>query len=301
MTRIVAIGECMVELSPTPAPGQYQLGFAGDTLNTAWYLRRLLGAGDRVDYLTAIGTDSISDQMLGFLAGAGIGTDHVQRRPDRSVGLYLIQLDKGERSFAYWRGESAARTLAQDADWLRQALTGADLAYLSGITIAVLPPEDRLRLNAVLSDFRAAGGTVVFDPNLRPRLWRDAGEMTAAVTASAQVADIVLPSYEDEAAWFGDADPAATARRYRAAGASCVVVKNGPGDITVSAEGGEFTARIGPSRNVVDTTAAGDSFNAGFLAARLSGHSIEMAVTAGAALSARVIGQYGALVDPGAP
>lgn len=297
MTRIVAIGECMVEMSPTATQGQYGMGFAGDTLNTAWYLRHLLGDGGRVDYLTAVGTDTISDQMLGFLEAAGIGTAHIQRRADRTLGLYLIQLDRGERSFAYWRGESAARTMAQDPDALRRALKGADIAYLSGITIAILSAGDRASLAAILAEFRAAGGTVVFDPNLRPRLWKDGAEMTAAVMAQARVSDIVLPSYEDEATWFNDADPAATAQRYVDAGATCVVVKNGPGDIFVTENGRSFVSQVQPALRIVDTTAAGDSFNAGFLAAHLAGRSAEDAVASGAALSGRVIGYYGALVE----
>lgn len=297
MTRIVAIGESMVELSPTATQGQYGLGFAGDTLNTAWYLRRLLGPGDQVDYVTAVGTDAISDQMLAFLEGAGIGTAHIQRKPDRTVGLYLIQLQQGERSFAYWRGESAARRMVQDPEALRQALKGADIAYLSGITIAILPAADRDMLGEILSEFRAAGGLVVFDPNLRPRLWTDTDEMTSAVMAIARISDIVLPSYEDEATWFGDADPAGTARRYAEAGVTCVVVKNGPGDIVIAANGKTFISTVVPSDNVVDTTAAGDSFNAGFLAAHLDGHGHEQSAANGAKLSAMVIGKYGALVD----
>ncbi|MFD1797384.1 sugar kinase [Paracoccus aurantiacus] len=299
MTRVVAIGECMVEFSATARQGHYQLGFAGDTLNTAWYLRRLLGPSDQVDYVTGVGTDNISDQMLAFLESAGIGTTHIQRMADRTVGLYMIQLDEGERSFAYWRGESAARAMMQDSDRLREALTGAQIAYLSGITIAILPQADREILARILGDFRQSGGQVVFDPNLRPRLWQSPAQMTAAVMAIAGVADTVLPSYEDEAAWFGDSDPAETARRYLGVGAQSVVVKNGPGDILAVANGEEIVIPIRPSTNVVDTTAAGDSFNAGFLAALLDGQQTRDAVLAGADLSARVIGQYGALVDIG--
>lgn len=298
MTRLVAIGECMVELSPTAEPGQYGLGFAGDTLNTAWYLRRLLAPGDQVDYVTAVGQDRISDQMLAFLEGAGIGTAHIQRRADSTVGLYLIQLDNAERSFAYWRGQSAARAMVQDADALRGALKGADIVYLSGISVAILPAADRQVLAGILADYRAAaGGRIVFDPNLRPRLWQDSAEMTAAIMDFARLSDIVLPSYEDEAAWFGDTDPAGTMVRYRDAGADCVVVKNGPGDIFVWAADGDFVASVEPCESIVDTTAAGDSFNAGFLSALLSGQTTRDAVKAGAALSGKVIGKYGALVE----
>lgn len=296
MTHFVAIGECMVELSPTPTEKQFGLGYAGDTLNTAWYLKRLLSKDDQVDYFTAIGTDTISDQLMVFLQDAGIGTATILRRDDRTLGLYLIQLQDGERSFAYWRSQSAARTLAQDPDVIAQALNGADMAYLSGITLAILPEADRANLFSVLNDFRKAGGKVVFDPNLRPKLWRSADDMRNTISAMANLSDMVLPSFDDEAHWFGDANTEVTAMRYARAGASCVIVKNGPGNIVVKTD--QETFNVSPQQNVkvVDTTAAGDSFNAGFLAALLRGDDLRHAVTQGAALSARVIGQYGALV-----
>ena len=238
MTRIVAIGECMVEMAPVATEGQFCLGYAGDTLNTAWYLRRLLGAGDQIDYFTAVGNDAISEKMLGFLQQAGIGTERILRRDDKSVGLYMIQLQDGERSFCYWRSNSAARTLAADPVPLQAALDGADLAYFSGITLAILPPADRSRFLTVLRQFRSGGGIVVFDPNLRPKLWASPDEMTQAVMQAAAVSDIALPSYDDEAHWFGDGSPEATLQRYAAAQVGCCIVKNGSGRI-LAGDGGQ--------------------------------------------------------------
>ena len=210
MTRIVAVGECMVEMAPVATEGQFRLGYAGDTLNTAWYLRRLLGASDQIDYFTAVGTDAVSDKMIDFLHQAGIGTACILRRDDKGVGLYMIQLQDGERSFSYWRSDSAARSLAADPVPLQAALDNADLAYFSGITLAILPPADRARLLIALRRFRSGGGIVVFDPNLRPKLWASPDEMTKTVMQAAAVSDIALPSYDDEAHWFGDDSPEAT-------------------------------------------------------------------------------------------
>ncbi|SEN45069.1 2-dehydro-3-deoxygluconokinase [Loktanella fryxellensis] len=293
--RYLCIGECMVEMAPQADPGSYRMGYAGDTLNTAWYLRQLMPDA-RVGYLTAVGQDAVSDAMLAFLAGAGIDTAHVQRRGDRTVGLYLIQLTGAERSFAYWRGQSAARTLAQDAGVLDAALTGADVAYLSGITLAILADADRARLLDRLGAWRAGGGRVVFDPNLRPRLWDDTATMCRAVMQAAAVSDTVLPSYDDEAAWFGDTDPAATAARYAAADVTEVVVKNGDGPMLALCDGTTVTVTPPPVARVVDTTAAGDSFNAGYMAARAGGADPAAALAAGAALAGRVIGTRGALL-----
>lgn len=296
MKRIVAIGECMVEMAPTNAAGEYRLGFAGDTMNTAWYLRRLMDDSDQVDYLTAVGMDAASDQMLAFLRTAGLGTEYVTRLPDRTVGLYLIQLDKGERSFSYWRGQSAARMLAQNETALADALHGADVVYFSGITLGILAPEDRVKLLRALANIRATGATVVFDPNLRPKLWASTDEMTAQIMQAAKVSDVVLPSHEDEAEWFGDADVDATADRYAQAGAHTVLVKNGPGQMLALVHGQRSFHTPDVVRNVIDTTAAGDSFNAGYLAAMLNGQTTAQAVKAGADLASKVIQSRGALV-----
>lgn len=299
MSRVVCIGECMVELAPADVPGTFRMGFAGDTLNTAWYLRRSLGADHGVDYLTAIGTDRVSDQMHAFFQNAGLGTAHVQRHADASVGLYMIHLSEGERSFSYWRSQSAARNLARDGDKVAQALQGAAMAYLSGITLAILPQTDRARLLQILRAFRATGGRVVLDPNLRPALWPDTHTMCSAIQQAAAVSDIVLPSFEDETAWFADSDPRATAERYAACGASTVIVKNGGDPVLGFDHGAIHTHPTVPVADVVDTTAAGDSFNAGFLARHLTGHPLQDAVAHGCALAARVVQARGALV-PGA-
>ncbi|MCH8466280.1 MAG: sugar kinase [Roseinatronobacter sp.] len=295
--RIVSIGECMVELAPLSEPGIFRLGYAGDTFNTAWYLRRLLPPENVVAYFTAVGTDETSARLLASMAAAGIETRHIVQMPDRTVGLYLIELRNGERSFTYWRGQSAARTLAADPARLAQALSGARLAYLSGITLAILSPGDRASLLDVLRDFRASGGLVGFDPNLRPRLWPSPAEMCAAIMQAAGCSDIVLPSFEDEAAFFADTTPEATLTRYAGAGVADIVVKNGAGPMLARLGGQVVQLAPPPVAEVVDTTAAGDSFNAGFLAAHLTGAVPLAALAQGAQVAAQVIGARGALVD----
>jgi 2-dehydro-3-deoxygluconokinase len=297
MGRIVSIGECMGELSETGSPGTLSMGFAGDTLNTAYYLRHSLGKDWQVDYVSAVGTDGLSDRMVDFLNNEGIGTEHVRRLADKTIGLYYITLKDGERSFTYWRSDSAAKRLASDPAALHLALDGADLAYWSGITLAILSNQDRLTLIEALGQFAGKGGTVVFDPNLRPRLWDNPETMRGWVHRAAAVSDLCLPSFEDEATWFGDADPTATAKRYQAEGARRVIVKNGADDVTFAASSGEVSRfSVRSIEHVVDTTAAGDSFNAGYLASELKGASVQDAVSAGARLAGRVIGARGALV-----
>lgn len=298
--RILAIGECMAELAPSATPGEYRLGFAGDTFNTAWYLARC--APDvQVSYFTAVGDDEISGKMRAFMRNSGIDDGLVQTSAARTVGLYLISLNDGERSFSYWRGQSAARTMADDPAAMAKAMADADLVYFSGITLGILAPGARAAFLAALRNARAAGKTIAFDPNLRPKLWASGEEMTAEIMQGAAVSDLVLPSFEDEADWFQDADPQATAQRYLDAGAVTVVVKNGDGAV-LYAEGDRMAeVPVVPLDSVVDTTAAGDSFNAGLFAGHAAGASLEDGIRYACALSRQVIGQRGALVPVDSP
>lgn len=286
----------MVEMAPT-GEGTFAMGFAGDTLNTAFYARKCLPTNWTVGYCTAVGDDKVSDQMLAFLEGAGIETSAIQKRDDRTVGLYMIQLKDGERSFAYWRSQSAARCLASDRAHLDNVLGRAGLIYFSGITLAILPAEDRSVFLEALRKARASGAKVAFDPNLRPRLWEDADTMRASVTEAAGLCDFVMPSFEDELAHFSDPTPDVSADRYLNAGAGMVVVKNGPEQVICATGGQRQSFQPKPVSGIVDTTAAGDSFNAAFLAEFLVSGDVVASVDAGAGLAGRVIQHRGALVD----
>ena len=283
----------MVELAPGAAADDLRLGFAGDTFNTAWYVKAL--APDYESrFVSRVGTDAVSDRMLAMMGCAGIDTSHLLREGARSVGLYLISLQDGERSFSYWRDNSAARLLAQDRPALEAATTDADLIYFSGITMAILDAAGRATLLDVMRTMRALGKTIAFDSNLRPRLWASPAEMCATVMQAAAVSDIVLPSYDDEADHFGDINIAATRDRYEQAGASTVIVKDGAGDVHYLRDGVTGSVQTNPVTQIVDTTSAGDSFNAGFFVGRERG--TEDAIRLASKVAGHVIGQKGALV-----
>lgn len=293
--RVLAIGECMAELAPATLPENYRLGFAGDTFNTAWYLAQLWPQ-IAVSYLTAVGEDAISGQMLARFRDSGIDTTHVQTLPGKSVGLYLITLAQGERSFSYWRGQSAARQLADNPVALATSIDGADLIYFSGITLAILDETARVRLLNALKSARAAGKTIAFDPNLRPHLWSDPSQMTQAIMQGAAVSDIALPSFEDEARWFNDKAPEATADRYKAAGVTTVIVKNGSAPVLYHQGGQRGSVPVPVLNHVIDTTAAGDSFNAAIFAGIATHTPIADSIAQACRLAGQVVQGKGALV-----
>ncbi|MDH2327027.1 sugar kinase [Cereibacter sp. SYSU M97828] len=288
--RFASIGECMLELSDQ-RESRWTMGFAGDALNTAWYVRALL-TDAQVDFVSAFGDDGFSDQQRAFLRRAGIGTASSPVIPGARPGLYAISLDRGERSFTYWRSDSAARRLASDPAALEQSLLGCDMVYFTGITLAILPAPDRETLFAVLKTAQAGGARIAFDPNHRPRLWPDDAAARQVYDRAFALADIALPTFED----LGGSTPEAAARRLREVGVAEVVVKCGadPAFLLTDAGGGEI-----PAAHVaaVDTTGAGDSFCGGYLAGRLAGLSPEQSVRQGHRIAAQVVARHGALIE----
>lgn len=286
----------MAEVALIGPNGAAKLGFAGDVLNTAIYLRRALSAPHEVAFVSMIGRDSLSDQMAAFIADEGILTTHLARHPTLVPGLYTIATDAlGERSFAYWRDTSAARQMFADPA-ATQALLGFDYIYLSAITLAILPDPARDALFAVLAQVRAKGGRVAFDSNHRPRLWPDLATARRVVEQAWRGCDVGLPSLDDEMALFGDANAAQVQARLMGWGVVQGALKCGAlGPLALGAGWGEGM-HFAPAPTVVDTTAAGDSFNGGYLGALVSGATPLDAAKAGHAFARTVVQHRGAIV-----
>lgn len=286
----------MVELAQAEN-GLLRKSFAGDVFNTLWYARTRLDDSWTTRFMSAVGTDTVSAEMLSFFESAGIDCSAVQRLQDRRPGLYMIHLDEGERSFSYWRETSAARLLAADRDKLNETIEAASAVYFSGITLAILPEDDGLALIDCLKRARSQGKTVAFDSNIRPALWRDRDQMKLMMHLAAGASTICLPSCDDERHAFGDASSEAVLARYVATGAGTVVLKDGSGDVVVRSGESVSRHRTEHVTDPVDTTGAGDSFNGAFLAEFVQTSDIAKSVAAGQACAARVIRHHGALVS----
>ena len=291
-----SVGECMAELQ-LATDGLYGLAFGGDTLNTSWYVRAI-AAADKIDleYVTALGSDPLSDRLMSFLKDHQIGTKFIREVPDRNIGLYLISLAGAERSFTYWRNYSAAKLLAENLPLLSRALSGADVIYFSGITLAILAPEHRQILLRELQSLKARGSIVAFDSNARPRLWFSEQDMKEATVLGYRSSTIALPTFADEQAIFGDATKADCARRIASYGVREVIVKDGALSSCGLIDGEVIEATPPPVTNAVDTTGAGDSFNAGYLVGRMAKLEPRAATCLAHKVAGRVICHRGALV-----
>ena len=293
--RVLSIGECMLELRPD-GNDRYELGFGGDTLNTAIYLARL---GLRADYATALGDDPYSDVMVEGWLAEGVGTDLVVRLSGCLPGFYIIRNGpNGERSFHYWRDSATARRLFSCAGTSRvvdQAFA-YDWIYLSGVTLSLYDASGLDVLHELLVRYRASGGRVAFDGNYRPPVWPGRTAARTVFDRFYPQVDLALPSFEDEHALYGDADGEACASRLAARGIGEVVVKQGASGCVLAMDGKQQVLPIDKPVIAVDATAAGDAFNAGYLAARLTGRDPVAAATAGRRLAEAVVTRRGAII-----
>lgn len=287
----------MLELQGAPF-GQLRQSFGGDTLNTAVYLARCGGNALRVHYATALGDDSLSAGLLARWAAEGVQTGLVQRLPGRLPGLYLIELDDGgERRFHYWRGQAAARAYFDTATTaLEEQADALDALYLSGISLAILPPSGRERVLALMARMRAAGKVVAFDNNYRPRLWESVADARYWYGRAFATASVALITADDHQALHGLPSLEAAVSAAQALPAAEMAIKRGALSTVIGGDGHWQEVATEAVAHVVDTTAAGDSFAAGYLSQRLRGAAPADAAAFGNRLAARVIQHPGALI-----
>jgi 2-dehydro-3-deoxygluconokinase len=298
--KAVCVGECMVELA-RGSDDRFGFAVGGDTFNTAIYLSR---AGLAVAYITALGDDPYSQAIVDQAVVENVDTGSTARLPGRLPGLYLIETDaRGERSFYYWRDTSPAREVFSDdiSPALQQAFNNAAFIYFSGITLWLYERDGMGPFLQAIAEARLHGARIAFDSNYRPRLWgADREPARNAFAYATALADIALPSLDDERALWGDLTAEDVLDRYVKAGVAEIVIKDGAA--------GAYILETGAMRHIpcpepvvpVDTTAAGDSFNAAYLAARVGGASRAEAVLLGHRLSAIVVSHRGAIVPEGA-
>jgi 2-dehydro-3-deoxygluconokinase len=295
-TRAVCVGEVMIELL-RGADGRFAVACGGDTFNTAIYLAR---AGVEVAFATALGDDPYSEGILALAAAEGVAGDLILRVGGRLPGLYLVDLDAAGKQHSHvWRSEAPAGDLFELQEWSRVAagLVAARLIYFSGITLSLYSNAGLGRFLAVIEMARQNGAKVAFDGNFRPRGWKgDLGRTRTVFMEALKRVDIALPAYDDEAVLWGDPSPEATVARLQAFGIAEIVVKNGPNSALVVAQGTNEFVPVPEVVVPIDTMAAGDSFNAGYLAARLSGNGPVAAATAAHHLAGQVIRHRGAIM-----
>jgi 2-dehydro-3-deoxygluconokinase len=305
MPQILCIGEVMVELSPAGTQQNKSLmalGFAGDTYNTAVYLARL---GRQVGYFTRLGDDPYSQEAIALMAAEGLNSNGVESVQGRSPGLYLIaNQPNGERHFTFWRSQSPAREMfatPHSCEQFKTQLQASQQVYFSGITLAILSESARHEFLCMVQEFRKQGGQVIFDNNYRQALWPDEASAQAAMQKALECADSALLTDDDYARLWGSAEFDQVLQRCIKAGVKELVLKRGPKSVCVAwnqqNRWSSEEVAVPVVSDVIDTTAAGDSFNAGYLTARAQGQTPVQAAQFGSRCASIVIRHRGAIVE----
>ena len=299
-SSVAILGECMLELSNANSFGSdsnlKSILYGGDTLNTSIYLAR---DDINVSYISALGKDTYSDWLIDRWASENIDCTLVKRIGDRLPGLYMINTDgNGERSFMYWRDTSAAKVFFTDTKEFTNTLSllkSFTHIYLSGITLALMSDDTRSKLFHFLSSYKEEGGIVIFDSNYRPNLWSNPETTKAVYKDMYKLTNIALPTFEDEAALFNYQSDKEVIESIKSYDVNEVIVKMGVKGCTYY-DNGDY---VNVSANIVelkDSTAAGDSFNAGYLSSRLKGKTINESCINGHLLASKVVQFKGAIV-----
>ncbi|MDB1126035.1 2-dehydro-3-deoxygluconokinase [Vibrio algarum] len=297
--NIAVLGECMVELQQQPE-NMLKRAFGGDTLNTAVYLSRLTkNHAINVSYVTALGNDPFSQDMVDQWSSEGIDTSLILRLEDKQPGLYYIETDDtGERYFHYWRNDAAAKYLfdQDESKALLDKLHNYNAIYLSGITLAILTDNGREVMFQFLDSFRESGGKVIFDNNYRPKLWKDKATAVENYMAMLHKTDIALLTFDDDQDLYGDTDLDECIFRTTNAGVKEIVIKRGSKEcLVITDDIAEYVSATKVS-NVVDTTAAGDSFSGGYLAQRFTGGTAIKSAEVAHKMAGTVIQYPGAII-----
>jgi 2-dehydro-3-deoxygluconokinase len=306
MTKIVAVGEIMIELSNIQKDGQAKIGCGGDTGNTAVYLARLFGDKGNIGYLTRLGQGAFADRVVDFLRSESVAVSPVASAVSGAPGLYAIHTDdEGERSFSYWRKDAAVRDLfaGENNDAERAFALAHDALYLSGITLAVLRSASREALFDLVAAFKQSNRPVMFDVNLRANLWASHdpdADIRALTEKMIGLADIVKIGCDEGEALFSIGEGGKIVDYCVGLGAKNVVVTDGPGQVFVGTAVRTEAVQFQPVEKVVDSTAAGDSFSAGFFHAFLNGAALAECAKSGQALAAKVIQHTGAIIPKAA-
>lgn len=301
MKNIYLFGECMIELktaSQEPSSRTLAQSYAGDVFNTAVYLKRTFSDVD-VHLVTAVGEDSFSQDMIQYFKSEHIGTDFVFQSPTKIPGLYAIQVDEaGERSFTYWRNDSAARQVMQLIDENAiNALTQGDLFFFSGISLAVIEPCARDDFWNMVEKLKTAGVKIVFDPNYRARMWDNPAQAKEQFEKAFSLSNIALPGVDDFQQLYDLSTSEAVYEFCKPYQFEELIIKNGEAGIFCYVQDENFKFDITPVKHVVDTTSAGDSFNGVYLGARTNNLSISQSINLASKAAGFVIQHKGAIVE----
>ena len=293
--NVCSIGEAMIEISNVKN-NLYNQSFAGDTLNFCNYLdKKKLNAF----FLSAIGKSEINQSLLDFVKSKNISTKYIKQINQFEIGLYLIKnKDNGEKQFFYWRDESAAKQYFNNIDFLNlyKELKNFDYIYFSGITLSIIHISKLNNFIKLLNLLKSKKIKIVFDFNIRPTRWNKKN-LNNFFDSVLKFVDICFLSGEDMSYWKnknGIKSYEQIVRKYKIKHS---IFRKNAKFTYVFLNKNKYVFKNKLLKKVVDTSGAGDGFNAAYLSNFIVNNDPVLALKAGSTLGSKIVMKKGAIVD----
>ena len=293
--NVCSIGEAMIEISNIKN-SLYNQSFAGDTLNFCNYLdKKKLNAF----FLSAIGKSEINQSLLDFVKSKNISTKYIKQINQFEVGLYLIKnKDNGEKQFFYWRDESAAKQYFNNIDFLNlyKELKNFDYIYFSGITLSIIHISKLNNFIKLLNLLKSKKIKIVFDFNIRPSRWNKKN-LNIFLDSVLKFVDICFLSGEDMNYWKNKNDIKSYEQIVRKYKLKHSIFRKNAKFTYVFLNKTRYVFKNKLLKTVVDTSGAGDGFNAAYLSNFIVNNDPVLALKAGSSLGSKIVMKKGAIVD----
>ena len=293
--NVCSIGEAMIEISNIKN-SLYNQSFAGDTLNFCNYLdKKKLNAF----FLSAIGKSEINQSLLDFVKSKNISTKYIKQINQFEIGLYLIKnKDNGEKQFFYWRDESAAKHYFNNIDFLNlyKELKNFDYIYFSGITLSIIHISKLNNFIKLLKLLKRKKIKIVFDFNIRPSRWNKKN-LNIFLDSVLKFVDICFLSGEDMNYWKNKNNIKSYEQIVRKYKLKHSIFRKNAKFTYVFLNKTRYVFKNKLLKRVVDTSGAGDGFNAAYLSNFIVNNDPVLALKAGSSLGSKIVMKKGAIVD----
>ena len=293
--NVCSIGEAMIEISNIKN-SLYNQSFAGDTLNFCNYLdKKKLNAF----FLSAIGKSEINQSLLNFVKSKKISTKYIKQINQFELGLYLIKnKDNGEKQFFYWRDESAAKHYFNNIDFLNlyKELKNFDYIYFSGITLSIIHISKLNNFIKLFKQLKSKKIKIVFDFNIRPSRWNKKN-LNIFLDSVLKFVDICFLSGEDMNYWKNKNNIKSYEQIVRKYKLKHSIFRKNSKFTYVFLNKTRYVFRNKLLEKVVDTSGAGDGFNAAYLSNFIVNNDPVLALKAGSSLGSKIVMKKGAIVD----
>ena len=293
-TTICAIGECMIEMTNVEKE-LYNYSVAGDTLNFTSYLDQSIF---NKFYLTAIGTSDINKGVISFFKKKKINTDLVKKISSKEIGLYLIKNTKrGEKKFYYWRDDSAANLFFNHiSKSLFIKKYTFDYIYLTGITLSILDFKNIDKFITNLSVLRKKNSKIIFDFNIRIKRWSKKN-LNLYLNKILPNIDILFCSGEDLVCWKKNNNIKTFQYILKKFNIYHAIYRKNEEYNYSFYKNKKYMIKNKPIKKVVDTSGAGDGYNAAYLSSFIISNNPQIALNEASKIGAKIVMKKGAIVN----